>query len=261
MKRRPLLIVGLALAAAGARAAPGTATSGRLRVGSDLGLIDSGLAPALVRAFELDTGIGVHAVAAPALPLLDALAAGELDAALLNAPEVESRREKEGLIYDRQAIAGGDFVLIGPGARGPTSLAATALGRLFDPAAAPSNRVVFLSANDGSGAYLAEQALWRLARLAPQPPWYRAAQKPAELIAEARATGACAVVERGAWIARGGRPLAILAAGDAVLAEQVHVMRSFRSPHPAGKLFVAWVAGARGRAVALHRPGYRAPSA
>ena len=262
MHRRRLMLTGLALAAAAtrARSAP-VANGGPLRVGSDLGLSDSGLASALIRAFELDTGIAVQTVVAPALPMLDALAGGEVDAALLNAPEAELKRQNEGLIYDRQAIAGGDFVLVGPGGRGGTGPAAAALGRLFAPATATSSGFVFLSANDGSGAHIAEQALWRSAGLAPQAPWYRAARKPADILTEARAAGACAVVERGAWAARGGRPLAIIAAGDAVLVEQVHVMRSFRSPHPAGKLFVAWIAGGRGRAVALRRPGYRAPAA
>jgi tungstate transport system substrate-binding protein len=261
MKRRPLLFLGLATGTGALRAAPAPGASGALRVGADLCLVESGLAPALVRAFELDTGLAVVTTGAPALALLEALAAGELDAALLNVPDAESSRLREGLVYDRQAIANGDFVLVGPGGRGAAGMAAAALARLFDPAAGPSSGLVFLTANDGSGAHLAEQALWRSARIAPQATWYRNARNAADLVGEARAAGACAVVERGAWAARGGRPLAILGAGDPVLVEQVHVMRSFRSPHAAGKLFVGWIAGSRGRAVALHRAGYRAATA
>jgi tungstate transport system substrate-binding protein len=47
--------------------------------------------------------------------------------------------------------------------------------------------------------------------------------------------------------------------GDAQLAEQVHAMRSFRVNHPAGKIFVAWIAGPKGRRVTAAQRGYRAP--
>ena len=74
---------------------------------------------------------------------------------------------------------------------------------------------------------------------------------------QVRARGAYAVVERGAWAAAGGAPLVVLADGDPLLAESVHAMRSFRVSHPAGKIFVAWIAGGRGRAVVAAPPGYR----
>jgi hypothetical protein len=53
---------------------------------------------------------------------------------------------------------------------------------------------------------------------------------------------------------------AILVEGDRGLTETVHAMRSFRSPHPAGKMFVAWIAGRRGRAVVAAQRGYRIPA-
>ena len=265
MQRRSILLAGLALtpvSAAFAAVSPGGMK--RLRVGADSALIASGLAGALQRAFERDTGIPVEGVGGPALPLLDALVAGELDAALLNAGEPELARQREGLVHDRQPIALGDFVLVGRrlggrGRRGGAGNAASALAR-WAQAAQTAPAAVFLSANDGSGTHLAEQALWRAAGIAPQAPWYRAAREPARLIGEARRLGAHAVVERGAWSAHGGGPLAILAGGDAALLERVHAMRSFRSPHPAGKLFVGWIAGARGRAVVVRQQGYRAPA-
>jgi tungstate transport system substrate-binding protein len=43
-----------------------------------------------------------------------------------------------------------------------------------------------------------------------------------------------------------------------MLAEPVHAMRSFRVSHPAGKIFVAWIAGGRGSAVVAKHAGYRA---
>ena len=89
-------------------------------------------------------------------------------------------------------------------------------------------------------------------------PWYVAAEPARDFIAQVRARGAYALVERGAWAAAGGAPLAIIAEGDPMLVESVHAMRSFRVSHPAGKIFIAWIAGGRGRAVVARHAGYRA---
>ena len=235
-----------------------------LRVGVDRALVDSGLAHALVRAFGVDTGIAVKTVPGQALPVLDALERGELDVALTNAPDAEAKLEKLGLAHDRQAIAAGEFVIVGPAVRGKgedvlglaiTRDVAVALKRLL--AAAPGG-FTFLTAADGSGAHLAEQALWRAAQVAPAAPWYVALKPGESLLAEARTRGAFAVVERGAWAALGGPPLAVRVEGDPLLAEQVHAMRSFRVNHPAGKIFIAWIASAKGRRVTAAHRGYRA---
>ena len=117
----------------------------------------------------------------------------------------------------------------------------------------------FLSAGDGSGTHVAEQALWRAAAIAPAAPWYASAAGSAGFLAKVRARNAYAVVERGAWSAAGGGRLAVLADGDPLLAESVHAMRSFRATHPAGKIFVAWIGGGRGRAVVASHRAYRPP--
>jgi tungstate transport system substrate-binding protein len=108
---------------------------------------------------------------------------------------------------------------------------------------------------------VAEEAAWRAAQIAPQTPWYQPARAGRSVIAQAREKSAYAIVERGAWVAQGGAPLSILVEGDRTLSETIHAMRSFRSPHPAGKMFVAWIAGPRGRAVVAAHRGYRVPSA
>ena len=104
-----------------------------------------------------------------------------------------------------------------------------------------------------------EQALWRVAKVAPAAPWYQSVPANASLLAQARAGAAYAVVERGVWDAQGGAPLAVLVDGDPQMVVEVHAMRSFRVAHPAGKIFVAWIAGPRGRAVVAGQRGYRAP--
>ena len=275
MPLRRRLLFSLPWIAAGwpAQAQPNRAAADPFRLGVDTALVESGLAPALVRAFGVDTGIAVRTVPGPARPVLDALERGELDAALTNAPDAEARLVQQGFAHDRQPVASGEFVLIGPSARGkprekardPAELAGlrdagAALAQLQRAALARPGAVTFLSAGDGSGMHLAEQAVWRRAGIAPAAPWYVGAAAAGSLIAQARASGAYALVERGAWVAAGGAPLAVLVDGDPLLVETVHVMRAFRSRHPAGKLFVAWVAGPRGRRVVQNLRGrYRAP--
>ena len=269
VSRRRLLSVSLAIAAAASAAVAQQrrSLSDPLRLGVDLALFESGLARALQQGFGRDTGLAIKLVPAPALPLLEALERGELDAALTNLPDAELRLEQLGLAHDRQAIASGEFVLVGPAPRGPQKdpaaiaglrSVAQALTQLRGAALARPGSVTFLSAADGSGAHVLEQALWRHAGLAPAAPWFAAADAGSSLIVQARARGAYALVERGAWGALGGAPLAVLVEGDPLLAEAVHVMRAFRISHPAGRIFVAWIAGPKGRRVVAAQRGYRA---
>ena len=266
MQRRPLIVAGLALAGspgAGAQKSHGPAPP--LRLGLDRALAESGLGSSLQRAFGIDTGIAIKLVAGPALAVLDALKEGELDAALTNAPVAEAALDRQGLVHDRRAIAVSEFVLVGPAprVRGKPSAAVqsgiVALTRLRDLAAAAPESLVFLSPGDGSGTHIAEQALWRAAGIQPLAPWYASAAAAPGFVAQVRARAAYALVERGAWAAAGGAPLAVLVEGDPGLAESVHAMRAFRITHPAGKIFVAWIAGARGHAVVASQRGYRPP--
>lgn len=259
--------LGALLVASAAQAQQRRSQGDPLRLGVDTALFDSGLAKALQQGFGRDTGVAVKLVSTPALLLLEGLERGEFDAALANVPEAEARLEKEGFAHDRRPIARGDFVLVGPAPHGKTKdpaaiaglqRAAEALIQVRSAALAMPGRVTFLSAGDGSGAHAMEQALWRAAQLGPTAPWYAVADGRSSLVAQARARSAYALVERGAWLARGGAPLAVLVEGDPALAEAVHVMRAFRVSHPAGKLFVAWIAGPKGRRVVAAQRAYRA---
>ena len=273
VSRRCLLCVplGVLLPGPALHALQRRSLSDPLRVGADLALIDSGLAHALVRGFGRDTGLALKLEPGPMLPVLDALERGELDAALANAPEAEARLEAQGLAHDRRPIASGEFVIVGPVARGtpkdPAALAggrdaAQAFAQLRQGALAAPGTIGFLSAADGSGTHAAEQALWRQAKIAPAAPWYAAAEPGGGgLIAQVRARGAYALVERGAWLAHGGAPLAVLVEGDPRLSEPVHVIRAFRASHPASKIFAAWIAGPKGQRLVAAQGGYRAVSA
>jgi tungstate transport system substrate-binding protein len=270
LPRRHLIVAGLAASVA----APAWAQRIRslkdpLRLAVDVSLVESGLAPALQRAFGGDTGVAVQITTGAAVALLDALERGEFDAAMTNAPAAELTLDRQGLVHDRQAVAAGGFAIVGPAPKNrkqpdPAGLVAAngvvdALTRIRDQALAAPGTVSFLAVNDGSGLHAAEQALWRLAKIAPQAPWYTPVGSHAELIDKARATGAYAIVERGAWARRAAAPLRAFVDGAPELAEEVHVMRSFRVNHPAAKIFVQWVAGPKGRRVVAGVRGYRAP--
>ena len=62
------------------------------------------------------------------------------------------------------------------------------------------------------------------------------------------------------WSAQPVKGYAVLAGDDPRLAVEIHVMRTFRAErhHPAGKLFVAWITGDKGRALVAGHRGYRA---
>jgi tungstate transport system substrate-binding protein len=261
-----LLPLTLAPPGATARALQRRSLADPMRLGVDSALQDSGLAHALQQGFARDTGIALRLVPGPALPLLEALDRGELDAALANAPLAEARLDKEGLVHDRRAIARGDFVLVGPKPANPAHdpLADVrhddAVAALRALQAAPAGTVGFLSAADGSGGHVVEQALWREAQIAPAGAWYIAAAPSRGLLAQARERSAWALVERAVWLAQGGPPLVMRIEGDSRLTEQVHVMRAFRTNHPAGKLFVDWIAGPKGRRVVAAQRGYRLPT-
>jgi tungstate transport system substrate-binding protein len=266
--RRLVVMTGLAGWLPGAGAQVPHPPAQALQWGVDTALAESGLAQVLQQAFGRETGVLVQIVPRPMAALLKAVGEGEFDALLGNAPQEEAVLEKQTLVHQRHALARGEFVIVGPATRPkerePAGLVAKegavqALRRLHEVASATPGVLTFMSAGDGSGTHGVEQALWRAAGLAPAAPWYvQAAPSAGSLAQQARARKAYALVERGAWAARGGSPLVVRVQGDPVLQEAVHVMRPFRGKHPAGKLFMAWLSGPRGRLVAA---GHRAYSA
>jgi tungstate transport system substrate-binding protein len=265
--RRRLLRAALALPLAGGAAAQQRASLvDPLRLGVDRGLAEAGLAAALVRAFGLDTGIAVKASSAPVSEVLLALERGEIDVSLTDHAPSEIRLVEAGLAHDRREAASAEFVLVGPAAtRKQPDPAAVAGGHDVVAAlrAIHAAQARFVSAGDGWGAHLLEQALWRAAQLAPAPPWHAVAGA-AGVLANARAAGGYAIVERGAFASSSagaragpGTSLAVLVDRDPRLTLPVQVMRSFRSAHPAAKLFVAWVSGPKGRRAAARLAGFR----
>lgn len=218
-----------------------------LQVGFESCLAACGLPDAVRRGFATATGLSLSPVLGPSSTLLNTLDAGELDAAITQAPEVEERMLAQGLSHDRQLVARSRLLLVGPDERGRRTVdtdAAVLMRRLA------SEGRSFLSLGDGGGAHLAEAPLWAAAGVVPDPAWYR--RKPSQpnaWLATIAAAGAHALVDRSLWLSGPTRGLRVWCDADPRLASAFHVQRPFRSKHTAGKLFVAWLAGAGGRGV------------
>ncbi|HEX7384394.1 MAG TPA: substrate-binding domain-containing protein [Burkholderiaceae bacterium] len=257
MQRRAWVgaMAALAVAPAWAQRRPGDRM---LALGAETLLVDAGFGAALRRRFGRDTGLALRVEPGPSTALLQALARGEIDLALTHAPALAARLEADGTIYGERSVARTDFLLAGPqGSAGASHNVLTELTLLAE------RRAPFLTRNDGSGTHLAEQALWRLAGIAPAEPWYRPLDPAGgPLLAQAHAAGAACLVDRATWLAPSGaaRGLAVLCEGDSLLATELRVHRSLVSAHPAAKLFLAWLTGPAGRALVARTRGLRAPT-
>ena len=238
-----------------------------LLVGVATSLSDSGFARHVQLAVARDTGLAIQLVPGASGKLLDLLERGELDVAITHAPELEAALDKQGLVHDRRFVVANDFVIAGPvepkgkdRGKDPLGLAGTtdataALARIA--AAGAQGQARYVSAVDRSGAQLKEAALFKAAGIVPQGPWFlKSGGGMGETLAQAAAQGAYVLVDRGTWLGSRQRgPLGLLVQGDPRLADTYHAMRSFRSNHPAAKLFLTWLNGPTGRRAIGRAPG------
>lgn len=232
------------------------------RLAVDEALVDSGLATQIQRRFGRDTGVAVQVLPGPARDLLEALGRGEHDGALLNTPQAEQALEQLGLLRGRQAVASSEFLVAGPTLLRPALDALGTRGQIVPALSAlAKSGAPFVGATPGSGTHELEAALWRAAKVAPLPPWYRPSAGR-DALAAAREGRGCVLVERGVWTAasavlRRDRDFGVLVEGDPMLRVPVHLMRAFHHDHPAGKLLADWLASRSGRQAIAGLPAYR----
>jgi len=271
--RRRWLRAAAALAAAPHLLARSAKPTGRIVVGCEANLQDSGFIASITQAMARDTGLAVDWRPGPSGALLPALERGELHAALTGAPDTEALLERQGLVHDRRVVALTDHVLVGPAPRkatkkqpasgDPAGVAggrdiAAALARVA--AAGGQQQALYFAHADAGASRIVEQSAWTAAGPQPIGEWLRtAASGPQSALREAAAANGYALVERGIWLAHGkGSGLAVLVEGDPRLATTYRVMRSFRVSHPAGKLFASWLSGpVAGQAIDGFGRGYR----
>lgn len=286
-RRRWLVAAGLGLA--GLSGAPSLrAQAGPLRLACDLDVQAAGVASALLRGFGRDTGLAVSLQPGHAREVLDWTESGRCDAVLGASPELAAPFVDQGLLHARRTLAVLRWVLVGPlapaagpgaalpagGSRRPAASAAArstdVLASLQAMAEEPEDRRLFLHPSRPAAGRLLADALWAQAGLGPDLPWRTAARRDDALAAEARERQAFALAgawEATAWTGAAQTPSAarpawgLIVDHDPRLRRPVEVMRSFRSQHPAGRLFVDWISGPAGRRAIGRLPGVLPPSA
>lgn len=227
LRNLPLLFLSALLVAGTAGAdAP------RLRLATTTSTENSGLLAALHPAFERAHGATVDVIAVGSGKALELARNGDVDVVLAHDPAAEEAFVAEGAGIDRCAVMHNDFVIVGPPADPAGVGAAADAARAFRLIAARAQP--FVSRGDQSGTHVKELALWEAAGVAPSGRWYLATgQGMAPVLQIAADKQAYTLADRGTWLALRKRlDLALLHAGDPVLANPYHVILVNPQRHP-----------------------------
>lgn len=180
------------------------AASDRPRLAVGTTLYDAGLASALAAAVA-----DVRPEYAPALvprgtgAALRALAAGDVDAALVHHPRAERRAVAAGDAVDRRPVCVNDFLVVGPPDDPAAAGKAEDVPGAFDRIAERGE--LFLSRGDDSGTHARERRIWGAADRDPSGEWYgETGSSMGETVRIADAAGAYTLVDRGTFLARRG---------------------------------------------------------
>lgn len=217
-----------------------------VRLGVDGLLQDTGLAGRWKAAMGRDLGLAAHWVREPSGTILRQLESGELPIGLFLSHPLADRLEQQGLIHDREALARTPVLLVGP-ASDPAGLRSErdvvrALHQILAGQAAgacrwlpPSQDSALAGLHDTLTATLGAQNLpTRADSVAPAsaslPPyqWLTLADWQKMPRTERHARKVVIDQDPRLWLV-------------------CQVARSFKTPHPAGKLLVKWLQGPLGR--------------
>ncbi len=214
----------------------------RLQLGVDGLIEDTGLAGRWKASMARDTGLAAQWVRAPTPQILQQLEAGTLQAGLFLSHPLADQFEHQGLIHDRHSLARTQVLLVGPTA---------------DPAGLRGERDVVHALHQILAGQAAGVCQWQPAAkgtaLAGLSDALMASLVTQHLPAKTPATTALPAYQlmtRSDWQAlpRPTRaPIKVWIDDDVRLWLTCQVARSFRTPHPAGKLLVQWLQGPLGR--------------
>lgn len=217
--------------------------SAPLRLGVDGLLQDTGLAGRLKSAMAHDLGLAAEWVRAPSGTILQQLESGELPIGLFMSHPLADRLDQQGLIHDRHTLARTPVVLVGP--------TADPAGLRGDPDLTHALRQILAGQAAGVCRWQAAPKDSALAGLSDTLTSTLGAQKlPAITSGAAANTPAYQLLTVAEWQAlpRNVRaPLKVINDRDPRLWLSCQVARSFKTPHPAGKLLVQWLQGPLGR--------------
>src|SRR5215203_224053 len=178
---------------------------------------DSGLLDVLIPLFEKHSGYAVKTVAVGTGQALALAERGDADVVLAHAPTLEKDSVAKGKLLNRRLVMYNDFIIVGPkddpAKIGVTKSAAAAL-RAIEQA-----KATFVSRGDKSGTHNMELGLWKLARVAPAPPWYiESGQGMGATLSIARERKGYVLTDRATYLALSKNlGLAILLQGDRAL--------------------------------------------
>lgn len=226
----------------------------RLTLSTTTSTDNSGLLAVLNQVFTDETGIPVAVIAVGTGQALKLGAKGDVDIALVHAPEAEMEYVAQGHFIDRRYVMYNDFVLVGP-ADDPARVGkAPTIGDAFRAIAQSGHR--FVSRGDDSGTHQKELQIWRQADIAPAGSWYvQAGQGMGAVLKMADEMQAYALTDRGTQIAYENKmSLPVLYQGDSQLANPYHIMavnpeRHVHVRYDKARAYIDFITGDAGKAL------------
>jgi tungstate transport system substrate-binding protein len=256
-------ILGLALAALSATAAPAQQPARSITVASTTSTEQSGLFGHLLPLFTRKTGIEVRVVALGTGQALDVGRRGDADVVFVHDKAAEEKFLAGGFTTRRDEVMYNDLVLVGPKEDQAKAKGRDILDGLRKVAAA---KVPFVSRGDRSGTHAAELRYWKEAGIdlqAQKREWYKEiGQGMGPALNTAAAMNGYVLADRGTWLSFKNRgDLAILVEGDTRLFNQYGVMLVNPAKHPHvkaadGRAFIDWLVSPEGQgAIAGYKIG------
>lgn len=215
---------------------------------------NTGLLNVLNQAFTESTDVKVAVIAIGTGQALKLGANGDVDVALVHAPQAELEFVENGFFIDRRYVMYNDFVLVGP-ADDPAGIAsAKTLRQAMQNIAESGSR--FVSRSDDSGTHKKELELWQDANISPSGSWYvQAGQGMGAVLKIADEMSGYALTDRGTQIAYQDKMrLKLLFEGGAMLSNPYHIMAVNPDKHPhvqsaIAKQYIDFVTGESGKQV------------
>ena len=233
---------------------PTASAQALLKLSTTTSTDNSGLLSVINSAFTEQTGIRVAVIAVGTGQALKLGANGDVDLALVHAPEAELAYIETGDFIDRRYVMFNDFILVGP-ANDPAGVGtASTLIEAMQKIADSGER--FVSRGDNSGTHHKEQQLWQKAELKPSGRWYvQAGQGMGAVLKIADEMQAYALTDRGTHIAFGNNlSLELLYEGVAELSNPYHIMavnpqRHRHVDYDNARLYIDFVTSNTGRSL------------
>lgn len=129
-----------------------------------------GVMQTLVDAFSRETGIPVQVLVMTSGQALSSLAAGDIQAAVVHAPGMETAFKARHADVQHFRLAASAYAILGP-ASDPAGVARAASPEDAFARIARAN-VLFLSRGDASGTYEFEESTWKKTGIRPKPAFY-----------------------------------------------------------------------------------------